>query len=189
MDGEASSAFDVLIIGAGLSGIGMACHLTMDHPSLRVALIERRAAMGGTWDLFRYPGVRSDSDMFTFGYAFRPWHALDVMADGSSIRHYIVDTAREYGGFLWGSVTGPWPRERRGSTLGHRMCLTGTLANRPSIKRSISVDLPTPSGPTTDSTRPRGGAATGRDMGTSSGDRSCSGTACMAHLWRVARTS
>lgn len=97
MDGEASSAFDVLIIGAGLSGIGMACHLAMDHPSLRVALIERRAAMGGTWDLFRYPGVRSDSDMFTFGYAFRPWHALDVMADGSSIRHYIVDTAREYG--------------------------------------------------------------------------------------------
>ena len=97
MDQEASSTFDVLIIGAGLSGIGMACHLAIDHPQLRVALIERRAAMGGTWDLFRYPGVRSDSDMFTFGYAFRPWHALDVMADGDAIRDYVVDTAREYG--------------------------------------------------------------------------------------------
>ena len=97
MDQEASSTFDVLIIGAGLSGIGMACHLAIDHPQLRVALIERRAAMGGTWDLFRYPGVRSDSDMFTFGYAFRPWHALDVMADGDAIRNYVIDTAREYG--------------------------------------------------------------------------------------------
>jgi len=97
MDGEASSIVDVLIVGAGLSGIGMACHLAMDHPSLRVALVERRAAMGGTWDLFRYPGVRSDSDMFTFGYAFRPWRALDVMADGEAIRRYVIDTAREYG--------------------------------------------------------------------------------------------
>jgi cation diffusion facilitator CzcD-associated flavoprotein CzcO len=97
MDQESSPVFDVLIIGAGLSGIGMACHLAMDHPNLRVGLIERRAAMGGTWDLFRYPGVRSDSDMFTFGYAFRPWHALDVMADGDAIRNYVVDTACEYG--------------------------------------------------------------------------------------------
>ena len=97
MDREVSSTFDVLIIGAGLSGIGMACHLAMDHPGLHVGLIERRAAMGGTWDLFRYPGVRSDSDMFTFGYAFRPWHALDVMADGDAIRNYVIDTAREYG--------------------------------------------------------------------------------------------
>ncbi|MET3652320.1 flavin-containing monooxygenase [Dyella japonica] len=97
MDREVSSPFDVLIIGAGLSGIGMACHLAMDHPGLHVGLIERRAAMGGTWDLFRYPGVRSDSDMFTFGYAFRPWHALDVMADGDAIRNYVIDTARAYG--------------------------------------------------------------------------------------------
>ncbi|QNJ99828.1 flavin-containing monooxygenase [Dyella telluris] len=96
MDHEAS-LLDVLIVGAGLSGIGMACHLAMDQPGLKVALVERRAAMGGTWDLFRYPGVRSDSDMFTFGYAFRPWHALDVMADGESIRRYVIDTAREYG--------------------------------------------------------------------------------------------
>ncbi len=97
MDQDAATPFDVLIIGAGLSGIGMACHLALDHPSLHVGLIERRQRMGGTWDLFRYPGVRSDSDMFTFGYAFRPWHALDVMADGDSIRQYVIDTAREYG--------------------------------------------------------------------------------------------
>ncbi len=96
MDQDVSPACDVLIIGAGLSGIGMACHLAMEHPQLRVALIERRAQIGGTWDLFRYPGVRSDSDMFTFGYAFRPWHALDVMADGESIRRYVVETAQQY---------------------------------------------------------------------------------------------
>ena len=97
MDQDVSPTCDVLIIGAGLSGIGMACHLAMEHPQLRVALIERRAQMGGTWDLFRYPGVRSDSDMFTFGYAFRPWHALDVMADGESIRRYVMETAQQYG--------------------------------------------------------------------------------------------
>lgn len=97
MDTKASPAHDVLIIGAGLSGIGMACHLAMSHPHLRVGLLERRAAIGGTWDLFRYPGVRSDSDMFTFGYAFRPWHALDVMADGPSIRRYVTETAQQYG--------------------------------------------------------------------------------------------
>jgi len=97
MDPGASPESDVLIVGAGLSGIGMACHLAMEHPRLRVALIERRAAMGGTWDLFRYPGVRSDSDMFTFGYGFRPWHALDVMADGPSIRRYVMETAQHYG--------------------------------------------------------------------------------------------
>ncbi|MEO9334716.1 NAD(P)/FAD-dependent oxidoreductase [Pseudomonas guguanensis] len=89
--------FDVLIIGAGLSGVGMACHLAKDSPSLKVGLIERRQAVGGTWDLFRYPGIRSDADMFTFGYAFRPWNSLKTLADGPSIRSYIEDTAREYG--------------------------------------------------------------------------------------------
>jgi len=89
--------YDVLIIGAGLSGISMACHLQMECPDKRVGLLERRQAIGGTWDLFRYPGVRSDSDMFTFGYRFRPWHELKVLADGPSIRGYVTDTAREYG--------------------------------------------------------------------------------------------
>jgi monooxygenase len=88
---------DVLIIGAGLAGIGMACHLVRTHPELKVRIIERRAAMGGTWDLFRYPGIRSDSEMSTFGYDFRPWRALKTLADGPSIKRYIEDTARQYG--------------------------------------------------------------------------------------------
>lgn len=89
--------YDVLIIGAGLSGIGMACRLAMACPEKRVGILERRHAIGGTWDFFRYPGVRSDSDMFTFGYAFRPWNELKVLADGPAIRDYVVSTAREYG--------------------------------------------------------------------------------------------
>lgn len=89
--------YDVLIIGAGLSGIGMACRLATACPDKRVGILERRHAIGGTWDFFRYPGVRSDSDMFTFGYAFRPWNELKVLADGPSIRDYVVATAREYG--------------------------------------------------------------------------------------------
>jgi len=89
--------YDVLIVGAGLSGIGMACHLAMDCPEQRVGIIERRNAIGGTWDLFRYPGIRSDSDMFSFGYKFRPWSALKVLADGPAIRNYVNDTARQYG--------------------------------------------------------------------------------------------
>ena len=92
-----SEHYDVLIVGAGLSGIGMACHLAMECPDKRVAILERRNAIGGTWDLFRYPGIRSDSDMFSFGYKFRPWNALKVLADGPSIRQYVTDTAREYG--------------------------------------------------------------------------------------------
>ncbi|HYW02908.1 MAG TPA: NAD(P)/FAD-dependent oxidoreductase [Gammaproteobacteria bacterium] len=89
--------FDVLIIGAGLSGIGMACHLSTELPEKSYAILERRQRLGGTWDLFRYPGIRSDSDMFTFGYRFRPWNETKVLADGPSIRSYIRETAREYG--------------------------------------------------------------------------------------------
>ena len=88
---------DVLIIGAGLSGIGMACHLVRECPGQSFAVLERREAIGGTWDLFRYPGIRSDTDMFSFGYAFRPWHRPTVMGDGPTIRDYIADTAREFG--------------------------------------------------------------------------------------------
>lgn len=87
---------DVLIIGAGLSGIGAACHLTRKCPDRSYAIIERRERIGGTWDLFRYPGIRSDSDMFTLGYNFRPWTEPKVLADGPSIRQYIADTAKEY---------------------------------------------------------------------------------------------
>ncbi|TAM09232.1 MAG: NAD(P)/FAD-dependent oxidoreductase [Nevskiaceae bacterium] len=88
---------DVLVIGAGLSGIGAACHLRRSCPTKTLAIIERRKQMGGTWDLFRYPGVRSDSDMYTFGFSFRPWTEPRVLADGASIRKYMHDTAHEYG--------------------------------------------------------------------------------------------
>ncbi len=87
---------DVLIVGAGLSGIGAACHLRKHCPDQTFAILERRQAIGGTWDLFRYPGIRSDSDMCTFGYSFKPWNEPQVLADGPSIRQYIHDAATEY---------------------------------------------------------------------------------------------
>ena len=89
--------FDVLIIGAGLSGIGTAVHISQECPGKRLAILERRQRVGGTWDLFSYPGIRSDSDMFSFGYDFRPWNDLNTLADGQSIRSYISETASEYG--------------------------------------------------------------------------------------------
>src|ERR687890_2714718 len=87
----------VLIVGAGLSGIGAACHLTTKCPGRSYAILEARDAMGGTWDLFRYPGIRSDSDMFTLGYSFRPWTDAKAIADGPSILEYIRSTARDHG--------------------------------------------------------------------------------------------
>jgi cyclohexanone monooxygenase len=87
----------VLIVGAGLSGIGAAVHLQQRCPGKRYAILEARDAIGGTWDLFRYPGVRSDSDMYTLGYAFKPWTAAKAIADGPSILNYVRETAREYG--------------------------------------------------------------------------------------------
>ena len=88
---------DVIIVGAGLSGIGGACHLRMECPQKSFVILEGRDAIGGTWDLFRYPGVRSDSDMYTLGYRFRPWRESRTMADGPSILDYIRQTAVEYG--------------------------------------------------------------------------------------------
>ena len=88
---------DTLIIGAGISGIGVACRVRQEFPDRDVTILERRDAIGGTWDLFRYPGIRSDSDMFTFGYDFRPWDELKVLADGESIRDYVTQTAKEFG--------------------------------------------------------------------------------------------
>jgi monooxygenase len=89
--------FDVVIIGAGLSGIGAACHLTRSQPNKTFSIIESRDAMGGTWDLFRYPGIRSDSDMHTLGYSFKPWRDKKAIADGTAIRDYIHASATEYG--------------------------------------------------------------------------------------------
>lgn len=87
---------DVLIIGAGISGIGSAVHLKLKSPQKKFAIIERRETIGGTWDLFRYPGIRSDSDMSTFGFEFKPWTQSKVLADGTSIRNYVNETAKEY---------------------------------------------------------------------------------------------
>jgi cation diffusion facilitator CzcD-associated flavoprotein CzcO len=88
--------YDVLIVGAGISGIGAAYHIKTRCPGRTFAIFEAREAMGGTWDLFRYPGVRSDSDMFTLGFAFRPWTEAKAIADGPSILKYLGETARAY---------------------------------------------------------------------------------------------
>lgn len=114
---------DVLIIGAGLSGIGAACQVTAHHPGKVVAVLEGRDASGGTWDLFRYPGIRSDSDMFTFGYRWRPWPSDTALADGPLILDYVRTVAEEYGvdeliryrhrvtGASWDSATQRWTVE------------------------------------------------------------------------------
>ena len=88
---------DVLVMGAGLSGIGAGAYLKDKCPWASFAIFEARDAIGGTWDLFKYPGIRSDSDMFTLGYSFRPWDGKDAIGDGASILQYIKDTATEYG--------------------------------------------------------------------------------------------
>jgi cation diffusion facilitator CzcD-associated flavoprotein CzcO len=123
---------DVLIVGAGVSGIGAACHLVRECPGKTFAILERRRQIGGTWDLFRYPGVRSDSDMLTFGFGFRPWRDINVLADGPSIRVYLRDTAREYGieekirfgarviRASWSSVDNRWTVETCDAATGER---------------------------------------------------------------------
>ena len=87
--------FDVVIVGAGLSGIGAAFHLQERCPGKSYTILEGRDAIGGTWDLFRYPGIRSDSDMHTLGYSFKPWLEAKAIADGPSIRKYVNETADE----------------------------------------------------------------------------------------------
>jgi monooxygenase len=111
---------DVLIVGAGLSGIGAACQLREHLPTRSVAVLEAREASGGTWDLFQYPGIRSDSDMFTFGYRWRPWRSDKALADGPSILAYLRTVAEEYGvdeliryrhrvtGADWDSASATW---------------------------------------------------------------------------------
>ncbi len=89
--------FDVLIVGAGISGIGAAYHLQTRCADRSFAILEARGALGGTWDLFRYPGIRSDSDMYTLGYSFRPWTNPKAIADGPAILAYLQQTAKDYG--------------------------------------------------------------------------------------------
>ncbi|MEE4163121.1 MAG: NAD(P)/FAD-dependent oxidoreductase, partial [Woeseiaceae bacterium] len=91
-----SEYHDTVIIGAGLSGIGTACHLLDAFPDLDVLLLESRERLGGTWDLFRYPGIRSDSDMHTLGYHFKPWTNPKAIADGPAILDYLHETAAEH---------------------------------------------------------------------------------------------
>ena len=88
---------NVIIVGAGLSGVGAAAHLKRNCPSKTFTLLEGRSAVGGTWDLFRYPGIRSDSDMHTLGFSFKPWRAKKAIADGPSIMSYLDETVGEYG--------------------------------------------------------------------------------------------
>lgn len=128
--------FDVLIIGAGISGIGMGCHLARKLPNKSYAIIERRNAVGGTWDLFNYPGIRSDSDMFTFGFKFRPWIGDKVLADGPSIKEYVTDTAKEYGVYdkihfgrkiisaNWSSEHAQWTLEAEDESTGDKHSFT-----------------------------------------------------------------
>ncbi|MGE0425604.1 MAG: flavin-containing monooxygenase [Reyranellaceae bacterium] len=140
-----SEHVDVLIIGAGLSGIGAAVHLQRDCPDRSYAILEGRAASGGTWDLFRYPGIRSDSDMYTLGYVFKPWREAKAIADGPSILNYIRETAIEHGverhiryrhrvlGASWSSAEARWTvRLERGEarepvtiTCGFLLACTG----------------------------------------------------------------
>ncbi|MGO1501226.1 MAG: flavin-containing monooxygenase [Marinobacter sp.] len=131
--------FDVLIIGAGVSGIGMACHLARECPGKTFAILERRQSLGGTWDLFRYPGIRSDSDMFTFGYNFRPWTGGKVLADGASIKNYVHETAKEndverhicYGLAVktahWSSVDKCWRLTAENETIGKTEIYTASF--------------------------------------------------------------
>lgn len=96
-ESHAPEHLDVVVVGAGLSGVGAAYRLQTECPGRSYAILEARDSMGGTWDLFRYPGIRSDSDMFTLGYPFRPWRDAKSIADGPSILRYIKETAAAYG--------------------------------------------------------------------------------------------
>jgi monooxygenase len=127
---------DVLIVGAGLSGVGAAWHLQDRSPGKSYAILEARGDLGGTWDLFRYPGIRSDSDMHTLGYRFRPWTATKTIADGDSILEYVRRTARESGierrirfhhrvvSAAWSSAENRWAVEAERTDTGETVRLT-----------------------------------------------------------------
>lgn len=136
MTNHSSNYVDVLIVGAGLSGIGAACHLQRECPQKSVAILEGRSAIGGTWDLFRYPGIRSDSDMYTLGYRFKPWKDAKSIADGPAILKYIRETAAEYDvdkkirfnqkvvKASWSGETARWTVESRHSETGEVSVIT-----------------------------------------------------------------
>src|SRR4051794_13054597 len=96
-DGPPGAYVDVVVVGAGLSGVGAVYRLQTEGPGRSYAILEARDAIGGTWDLFRYPGIRSDSDMFTLGYPFEPWRDAKSIADGPAILRYVRSTAAKHG--------------------------------------------------------------------------------------------
>ena len=132
----AAEHFEVLVVGAGISGIGAGYYLQTRCPGKRYAILEGRADLGGTWGLFRYPGVRSDSDMFTLGYSFRPWKGARAIAGGSAILHYLRDTARQFGidrhvryrhrvrAAAWSSGPARWAVEGEVGPNGRPFCYT-----------------------------------------------------------------
>ncbi|MEM5517813.1 NAD(P)/FAD-dependent oxidoreductase [Henriciella sp. AS95] len=131
--------FDILIVGAGLSGVGAAVTLKRKFPGKSFAILEQRERVGGTWDLFRYPGVRCDSDMYTLGYRFKPWGGKEAIADGDKIRDYIEEAAREneilplirFGHKLlsadWSTEEAKWTLKSEKVGTGEEVTLTGTM--------------------------------------------------------------
>lgn len=129
---------DVLIIGAGLSGVGAAAHLVRDCPDKQYTVLESREAIGGTWDLFRYPGIRSDSDMYTFGYSFKPWKEAKAISDGAAIKRYVEETADEYGitshirfhhrvlSAEWSTAEGHWTVTAERADTGQKIVITAS---------------------------------------------------------------
>jgi cation diffusion facilitator CzcD-associated flavoprotein CzcO len=127
---------DVLIVGAGISGVGAACRLQERCPGKSYAILEARDAIGGTWDLFRFPGIRSDSDMFTLCYPFRPWTGSQAIVDGAAILDYVRETAREHGvdrrirfghrvvSAEWSSADARWTVEAQRTDTGETVELT-----------------------------------------------------------------
>jgi len=132
----ASEHVDVLIVGAGISGVGAGCRLQQRCPHKSFAILEARGALGGTWDLFRFPGIRSDSDMFTLSYPFRPWPRAQSIVDGAEILDYVRETAREHGidrriryhhrvvGAQWSSADARWTVQVERADTGEAFELT-----------------------------------------------------------------
>jgi monooxygenase len=148
---------DVLIVGAGISGISAACHLQKECPNKSYAILEARESIGGTWDLFRYPGVRSDSDMYTLGFSFRPWASDQAIVGGASIRDYIEDTAKEHGviphivfktrviGASWSTAEARWSvevKEEGGETSVHTCRFLYACAGYYDYDQGYTPELP-----------------------------------------------